>query len=265
MESHQLREVPGAYWQLRAIPFRDEDVVDEVQCALEDYLEDRENPTSEPGVNAGLIVIDTLSQFFGGGNEVEGPDMAMFVNNMRRLAQDAGVAVLVVHHSNAGGGRERGHSSLRGNVDVMFKIEGFKKDGRLLGMSLLNDKQRDNPAAPKLYVDVRPVKSGLVICPSSAEKIEASRQRIDLTDEALLDVLRSFELVESEKNETCNHTDLMEQCGLKRQRLHERLVKLKRLQLITSAGQGKSALTLLGRDAIAMAAQVKRYGAAPKT
>lgn len=265
MVAHEVREIPGAYWQLRSIPFRDEDIVEEVQEALANYMDNLEHPSYEPGLNAGLIVIDTLSQFFGSGDE-NGPDMAGFVGNIRRLSQEAGVAVLIVHHSNAGGARERGHSALRGNVDVMFKVEGFKKDEKLLGMSMLNDKQRDNPNAPKLYFDVRAVRDGLVVYPSDAQKVKQAQEQVQLTDPKLIEVLRAFELVEDAKSETCRHNDLIEQTGLKRQRLHERLKVLKNLELITKAGQGKSALTLRGRDTIATALREqakgkKRYGA----
>ena len=263
MVAKGVSEIPGAYWQLRSIPFRDEDVVDEVQLALEEYQDHLDFPSHEPGLNAGLIVIDTLSQFFSGGDE-NGPDMAQFVGNIRRLSQEAGVAALVVHHGNAGGQRERGHSALRGNVDVMFQVEGFKKDGRLLGMSLLNDKQRDNPAAPKLYFDVVPVKDGLVIRASDPKKVEEAQETVSLTDPGLIELLRAFELTEQSKTETAAHEDLMEQAGLKRQRLHERLATLKKLGLIAPAGRGKSALTLRGRDTIATAMKQqksKRYGA----
>ena len=120
-------------------------------------------------------------------------------------------------------------------------------------MSLLNDKQRDNPSAPKLFVDVKAVRNGLVVYPSSEKKINEEMERVPLTDTELIGVLRAMELTEGEKNETCLHSDLMEQTGHKRQRLHEKLKTLKNLRMIVSAGRGKSALTLLGRDTIATA------------
>ncbi len=256
MEAREITSIPGAYWQLRPIPIRDDEIVGEVQAALAAYVDDPDDPSHEPGVRPGLIVVDTLSQFFSGGDEV-GPDMSQFVNNVRRLSQEENVAIIIVHHSNAGGKRERGHSALRGNVDVMFEVQGFKKDGRLIGMSLLNDKQRDNPAAPKTYMTVVRVQDGLVVYPSDTDHVEKAQKKVTLDDPQLVEVLRAFELVETDKTETCLHQDLMEQCGLRRQRLHERLEKLKKLRLIVTAGRGKSALTLLGRDTIATAMKQK--------
>jgi putative DNA primase/helicase len=70
------------------------------------------------GVKPGLIIIDTLAQTLGGGDE-NGGGMLQFVANATALANHFGAFVLVVHHIGlTAEDRERGHSSLIGGADV---------------------------------------------------------------------------------------------------------------------------------------------------
>ena len=75
------------------------------------------------GVNPGLIEIDTLSASLAGGEE-NGPGMSMFLNNCQRIATHFNCLVIAVHHVGWGeSDRERGHSSLPGNVDTRILVE----------------------------------------------------------------------------------------------------------------------------------------------
>lgn len=182
MISHDVPDVPMAYFHLRPLPLREDEVIQEIQDALDAYQDEWEvehGPLTypdndgnaivdEPGLHPALIIVDTLSQFFSGGDEVS-PDMTQFVNNMRRLAQEAGVAILIVHHTNATDKRERGHSSLRGNVEVMFKVEAIEADGQIIGLTLINDKQKDDPRVLPLKVSLELVKDSLVVAQASAD------------------------------------------------------------------------------------------------
>lgn len=76
------------------------------------------------GVPLGLIVVDTLNRVMAGGDENASEDMGAFIRNCGTLQQAAGGATVVpVHHMNAAGTRERGHSSLRGALDFMLEVE----------------------------------------------------------------------------------------------------------------------------------------------
>lgn len=71
-----------------------------------------------------LIVVDTLSVTFGGGNENAPEDMGRYVRNMKRIREVTGAAVLVVHHSGKDESRGmRGHSALLGALDAEFSVE----------------------------------------------------------------------------------------------------------------------------------------------
>lgn len=77
---------------------------------------------AEDAGGLGLIVIDTLSQtIFGDEN---GSDMTAYVSSATELARTMKSPVLIVHHQGKDGARgARGHTSLRGNVDVMIRLE----------------------------------------------------------------------------------------------------------------------------------------------
>lgn len=74
-------------------------------------------------INAGLIIIDTLSRVLAGGNENGPDDMGAFVGNIDRIRQETGAHVLVVHHTGKDEARgARGHSSLRAATDTEIEV-----------------------------------------------------------------------------------------------------------------------------------------------
>jgi hypothetical protein len=78
------------------------------------------------GVSPGLIIVDTLAQTLGNGDE-NGSGMSQFIANANALARHFGALVLVVHHVGLGDDqRLRGHSSLRGALDVQILCERIK-------------------------------------------------------------------------------------------------------------------------------------------
>ena len=77
------------------------------------------------GGNPGLIVADTLSATFGGGDE-NGSDMAAYVNNMGKLRDRFDATVAVVHHRPKDQANDtlRGHGSLNGGMDSVIRVDG---------------------------------------------------------------------------------------------------------------------------------------------
>lgn len=69
-----------------------------------------------------LIVIDTFSTASPGANENTSEDMSRMLAAGQKLQSATGAAILWVHHKNASGERERGHSSLRANVDSAIEV-----------------------------------------------------------------------------------------------------------------------------------------------
>lgn len=75
------------------------------------------------GIAPGLIIIDTLAQSLGSGDE-NGTGMTAFVANVSALAARFDCLVLIVHHVGLGDEkRMRGHSSLNGALDAQLLCE----------------------------------------------------------------------------------------------------------------------------------------------
>jgi KaiC/GvpD/RAD55 family RecA-like ATPase len=72
-----------------------------------------------------MVIVDTLSRTFGGGDE-NSSAMASYVANLGRLQRDLDCGLIVVHHApkNQENDTPRGHGSLLGAVDTCIKIEG---------------------------------------------------------------------------------------------------------------------------------------------
>jgi hypothetical protein len=93
-----------------------------------------------PSHQFALIVIDTLSRTFAGGNENSSEDMGAFVANCDLLRHETGAHVLVVHHNGKDSERgARGHSLLRAAADAEMEIAADAN-----GVSLTAKKQRDH-------------------------------------------------------------------------------------------------------------------------
>lgn len=70
-----------------------------------------------------LIVIDTFSAASPGANENASEDMGRMLDAGYRLNKATDAAVVWVHHKNAAGLRERGHSSFRANIETVLEVK----------------------------------------------------------------------------------------------------------------------------------------------
>ena len=85
-----------------------------------------------------LIVFDTLSGCLLGADENSSRDMGKAINALLALREATGAAVMVIHHASKQGGLERGHSLLRGRMDVM--MDANRRDSVVtLRCSKMND------------------------------------------------------------------------------------------------------------------------------
>ena len=108
-----------------------------------------------PG-NYHLVIIDTLAQSFGVGNENEGRDMNAVISNIMKLRAHYDCQVLLVHHSGKDADRgARGHSSLRAAVDTEIQL---KREGNVRVATVT--KQRDMPTGGKLAYTLKPARLG---------------------------------------------------------------------------------------------------------
>jgi hypothetical protein len=87
-----------------------------------------------------LVVIDTLAWAMVGGDENSVKDVMLVMDSARRIRDEFGATVLIIHHTGKNGDAERGSSSLRAGSDTMLKLTA---DGER--MTLEVDKQKDGP------------------------------------------------------------------------------------------------------------------------
>lgn len=108
------------------------------------------------GIEPALIVIDTLSMAFGGGDENTAKDMGAFVQNCRRIRTDTGAHVMVIHHSGKDSSKgARGSGSLRAASDTEIELT---RNGQII--SAAQRKQRDLPIGDKFAYTLKVVSIG---------------------------------------------------------------------------------------------------------
>jgi hypothetical protein len=68
------------------------------------------------------ILLDTYAAAMPGASENSSEDTTLAMAHAHQWREQLGVTVILVHHSNAGGTRERGHSAMRGAADFMISM-----------------------------------------------------------------------------------------------------------------------------------------------
>lgn len=140
-------------------------------------------------ISPGLVIVDTLSRAFGGGNENAPDDMGAFVANVDRLRRLLGCAVLIVHHTGKESARgARGHSLLHAATDTEAELTRDESSGV---STLRVTKQRDLPCEGLFAFTLKSVPLGIddegdeltscVIRPT--DDVPGAASRIRLTDD----------------------------------------------------------------------------------
>lgn len=145
MRAYGYTDLPGMYFMVNPLYVREEGVIEAFCDAL--------GHADHVRINPGLVVIDTLARSFGGGEENSSVDMGQFMARITELSAERKVSVLVVHHLNATGTKERGHTSFKAGLDAGFLCTAEKNtDGKIIRITLQNNKQKDDVEAPVIYV-----------------------------------------------------------------------------------------------------------------
>ena len=117
--------------QLKNLPIAiKKGVIDLLDPKCIDYFVDASNEAAAHfGCDAGLIVIDTFSKGIadGGGDENQAKDQNRALANPRRVQEQTGVHVAIIHHTGKNEERgARGSNAHLGDVDAMIQISGKK-------------------------------------------------------------------------------------------------------------------------------------------
>lgn len=239
---HHRADVP-MYFQTRPLDLRADDVLEQLQDALEHWHDE----SGDSQLNPVLIIVDTLSQFFGGGDE-NGADMASFVQACRSLSQANETAVLIVHHTNATGLRERGNTALRGNTDVMFEVKAIEEKAKLVGVTITNDKQRDDPKQSGLTLRIVPVSRSLVI--SGPMLAKQSPHVRSCNDEKLRDLLKCALTVEDKEREIISLANWRMTSPLQERSFYRYLGKALDHKFVKGSGRGFYKFTQDGKETV---------------
>lgn len=231
-----LRDIP-VHFVITPVRIREQEQREELLRLFDEV----DPETGHEGIFPGLLIIDTLSQSFGSGDE-NTMDMQEFVDCMAELRDERDMAVLVIHHMNATGTRERGHTSLKAAMDHSFKVMGIKgADHRLKKVILSNDKNKDDVEAEKITFAVEPHLDSAVLKPINSR---VSMESVQLRENSKqMRVLANIEEVEGDFVHT---STLKKRTGLEDKYLHQAIDDLVDLKLIKKAGHGKYFLTTRG-------------------
>lgn len=155
---HGVPTLPQTVWFLDSINVLEDGVVDAFIEELENRFPSEVRVNRDTGdlvevseMNLKLVVVDTLSRNFGGQDENTNA-MSQFVDRIEAFAKKHNALVLIVHHSNATGSRERGHTSLKGAMEAQFHCTATKEDGTLDVITLENLKQKDDREKEHIYL-----------------------------------------------------------------------------------------------------------------
>lgn len=143
-----------------------------------------------------LIVIDTFSTASPGANENASEDMGRMLVAGEKINKATGAAVIYVHHKNAAGDRERGHTSLRANIDTAIEvIRDEETSKRILRLAKL----KEGEDGLKIGFELQPVEIGTydsgkpmtscVVVPAEVESPRAGKLRLPAGQHNFLKVL----------------------------------------------------------------------------
>jgi hypothetical protein len=134
-----------------------------------------------------LIVIDTFSTASTGANENASEDMGRMLAAGKRIQNATGAGLMWVHHKNAAGDRERGHTSFRANVDSALEVIRDETTGH---RTLITRKVKDGEDGEKLGFDLQSVSIGTyddgkpmtscVVRPAQVDDTQTSKSKRNL-------------------------------------------------------------------------------------
>ncbi|XWO45960.1 AAA family ATPase [[Pseudomonas] boreopolis] len=102
-----------------------------------------------------LVVIDTLNQTAAGADENSAKDMGRYIASMKRIRDETGATVVVVHHSGKDPGKGmRGSSSLLGAMDTTVEVS---RDKEMRAITVTVHKQKDAEREPPMRFNLERV------------------------------------------------------------------------------------------------------------
>lgn len=166
-----------------------------------------------------VVVIDTLTDNFGGGDTSDHKDMRRFLATVNLLRQQYGCAVVVLHHTGWDSKRERGAKSIRDAADVAVFLE--RKDGQIV---VSCEKMRDGERFESYYLKQQKHADSLVLTRLGTKaEIEAENRQSE--EATVFESLKAHVPVTPNVGEGITLSMLVEVTGIKRTTLQRLLEK----------------------------------------
>lgn len=152
----------------------------------------------------GFLILDTLVRFHS-LDENNSTAMASIYENLCKLQENTGVAILLLHHSNKGRDKEyRGSGDILAQVDCAFKISRYKKTGKFV---FTNTKNR-NGEIEDFYGDLIFDENKIMLykLEKNPEEPEDKQDKFKLTRAFILD---HFKTLCKKSDDTVKRADLI--------------------------------------------------------
>lgn len=140
------------------------------------------------GIKPSMVVFDTFSQCFVGGEENNASDVSRFIVEARKVVKALSCAVILIHHISKGGG-ERGSSALRGNVDMMIEVDNDDDVIRVIPSKDKDHKKRDPRRLKRVEVDIEPGITSCVLI--EAQFVKEQPDELNANQKLIIEVLSS--------------------------------------------------------------------------
>jgi len=149
-----------------------------------------------------LVTIDTYSASTPGAAENSSEDTTAAMMHAQQIRDALRATVVLVHHTNASGTRERGHSAMRGSADTMISLTPVDD-----AVEVECSKQRNGAPFPKLTLKPVPVPEGGCVLRLAADVMAGPE--LTPTQAAVLSILQETFMADgatkSEWQRACQH------------------------------------------------------------
>jgi hypothetical protein len=171
---------------------------------------DNENASGSEGW-IGLVVLDSLHACMPDASDASDRDLGLVIERAREFTE-AGVSVLLVHHSTISDARERGHGALKAAIDFQYHAKQTAA-----GLRLKCTKMRNGPDGWELVLARRAVDLGGGSSTLALQEPRAGGGELDEKDVAVLEAVEGGSSTQAE---------VVEATGLPQPTVSRRLKKL---------------------------------------
>lgn len=140
----------------------------------------------DAGWDVAMVVVDTYHAATVGSDEISGKDTGTIVENLKLIRDSLSTNVNCIHHLNASGLRERGHTSLKAAVDTALVLRG-EGDGVVVECN----KQRTAKHFSDLFFNWTTTENDQRVVQESGQGVRIDFSKANPSDQKVLTLLGS--------------------------------------------------------------------------